>query len=117
MKIPKNYFHNRQVLFLVCTNFILTALTIATVLFRLTTNNNDGIVSQYHANLGLSAYTPGSVASILGFVVFTIVILLFNTAISMRMYHKRREFSIVVLWTTLLLLLLSLAVSYSLVVL
>jgi hypothetical protein len=117
MAIPKNYFQDRLVLLLLSFNFFFTVVTSLLILFRLDSSNSEGIVSQYHANLGLSAYKPGSTSTFLSFIGFTLFVLVLNTLLSMRMYHRRREFSIAILWMGLLLLLLALVVSNALSVL
>src|ERR1700741_40236 len=117
MAIPKNYFQDRLVLLLISFNFFFAAITSILILFRLDSSTAEGIVSQYHANLGLSAYKPGSTSTFLSFIGFVIFVLVLNTILSMRMYHRRREFSIAILWMGLLLLVLSLIVSNALSVL
>lgn len=117
MAIPKNYFHDRLVLLLISLNFFFAAVTSLLILFRLDSSNTEGIVSQYHSNLGLSAYKPGSMSTFLSFIGFVVLVLVLNTLLSMRMYHRRREFSVVVLWMGLLLLILALVVSNALSVL
>lgn len=117
MAIPKNYFHDRLILLLISLNFFFTAITSLLIIFRLDNSNSEGIVSQYHANLGLSAYKPGSTSTFVSFIGFTVLVLVLNTVLSMRMYHRRREFSIAILWMGLLLLILALVVSNALSVL
>jgi hypothetical protein len=117
MAIPKNYFQDRLVLLLISFNFFFAAVTSILILFRLGNSNAEGIVSQYHANLGLSAYRPGSTSTFVSFIVFVAFVFLMNTMLSMRMYHRRRDFSIAVLWMGLLLLILALIVSNALSVL
>lgn len=117
MTIPKNYFHDRLVLLLVSFNFFFAALTSILIVFRLGSSNAEGIVGQYHANLGLSAYEPGSTGTFVSFIVFVAFVFALNTLLSMRMYHRRREFSVIILWMGLLLLILALVVSNALSVL
>ncbi len=117
MTIPKNYFHDRLILLLISLNFFFAAITSLLIVFRLDTSNSEGIVSQYHANLGLSAYTPGSTSTFISFIGFVVLVMVLNTLLSMRMYHRRREFSVAVLWMGLLLLILALVVSNALSVL
>jgi len=117
MKTPKNYFHSRQVLALISAMVLLATLVIVMVLVRLSGGNNEGIIGQYHENLGLSAYTNTTISSSLSFIGFVVLVVVTNIAVSMRMYHRRKEFSVIVLWTGLLLVLLALVVSNSLAVL
>lgn len=117
MKIPKNYFQDRLVLLLVSFNFFFAALTTILVLFRLDNSNAEGIIGQYHSNLGLGALEPGSVSTFVSFIVFVVFVFVLNTLLSMRMYHRRKEFSVAILWMGLLLLILALVVSNALSVL
>ncbi len=117
MAIPKNYFQNRLVLLLISFSFFFAALTTILTFFRLGGTDSDGIIGQYHANLGLSAYSPGSTSTFVSFILFIWFVFILNTLLSMRMYHRRREFSIIVLWMGLLLLILTLIVSNALSVL
>ncbi len=117
MHIPKNYFHDRIVLLLLSINAFLAAFVTILTLFRLRGGNSEGFVGQYHANLGLSAFQPGSVSTFVSFIVFAVLILVLHTILSMRTYSRRREYSLIVLWMGLVLLLLLLVVSNALSVL
>lgn len=117
MTFPKNYFHDRLVLLLISLKFFFATITSLLMVFRLDSSNTEGIISQYHANLGLAAYNPGSASTFISFIGFAVLILVLNTLLSMRMYHRRREFSVAILWMGLLLLVLSLVVSNALSVL
>lgn len=117
MHIPKNYFHDRLVLALISVNSFLAVFTSLLIIFRLRGGNTEGLVGQYHANLGLSAFEPGSTGTYLQFVVFVFFVAVFHTLLSMKMYYRRREYAIVILWMGLVLLVLSLIVSNALSVL
>ena len=117
MHIPKNYFHDRLVLLLISINAFLALFTSLLVLFRLRGSGSDGLVGQYHANLGLSAFEPGTTATYIAFVGFVFAVLILHTLLSMRMYHRRRDYSISILWMGLFLLVLALIVSNALSVL
>lgn len=118
MHIPKNYFQDRLVLLLISVNAFFAVLTTLLILFRLRGGGSDGYIGQYHANLGiLSGFEPGSAMTFFAFIALAVFVLVFHTMLSMRMYHRRRQFSITVLWLGLLLLILSLIVSNALLVL
>ncbi len=117
MHIPKNYFHDRLILALISVNAFLAIVTGLLVIFRLRNSNSEGLVGQYHANLGLSAFEPGSTAGYLSFVIFALLVLVLHTLLSMRMYHRRREYAVAILWMGLCLLVLALIVSNALSVL
>lgn len=117
MHIPKNYFQDRLILLLLSTNTFFTVLTSLLILFRLRNGNSEGLIGQYHANLGLSAFQPGSKSTFISFIIFTVLVLVLHTLLSMRMYHRRRDYSVAILWMGLFLLVLALIVSNSLSVL
>lgn len=117
MHIPKNYFHDRLVLLLISISMFLTVFTSILILFRLQNGNNEGLIGQYHSNLGLSAFEPGSRGTYLSFIIFGIIVVVLHLVLSMRMYHRRRDFSIAILWMALFLEVLLLIVSNALSVL
>lgn len=117
MHIPKNYFNDRVVLLILSINTFLAVLISLLILLRLRGGNNEGLVGQYHANLGLSAFEPGSASTFLSFIVFCALVLGLHTILSMRMYYRRRDYSLAILWLGLFLLVLALIVSNSLSVL
>ena len=117
MHIPKNYFHDRLILLLLSVNAFLAVFVTALSLIRLKNGNTDSFVGQYHSNLGLSAFEPGSASTFIGFVIFALLVFGLHWVLSMRTYHRRREYSVVVLWMGLFLLLLLLIVSNALSVL
>lgn len=117
MHIPKNYFQDRRVLLLSTVNTFLAVSSSLLILFRLRGGNPEGFVGQYHANLGLSAFKPGSTSTFVSFIIFAFLVLIFHTLLSMRMYNHRRQVSLAILWLGLFLLLLLLIVSNALSVL
>lgn len=117
MHVPKNYFHDRHVLAIISVNSFLAIVTSLLVIFRLRNSSSDGLVGQYHANLGLSAFEPGTAIGYLSFVIFAVLVLVLHTVLSMRMYYKRRDYAVVILWMGLCLLVLALIVSNALSVL
>lgn len=117
MHIPKNYFHDRLVLLLISANTFLALFTTLLVLFRLRGGGTDGLVGQYHANLGLSAFEPGSTGTYIAFIIFVFMVVILHTMLSMRMYYRRKDYAISILWMGLFLLVLALIVSNALSVL
>ena len=117
MHIPKNYFHDRLVLLLLSINTFLAVFVTVLSLIRLKGGNSESFVGQYHSNLGLSAFEPGSAGTFISFILFGALVLVLHTLLSMRTYHRRREYSIIILWMGLVLLLLLLIVSNALSVL
>jgi hypothetical protein len=117
MHIPKNYFHDRLVLLLISINAFLAIFTSLLIVFRLKNGNNEGLVGQYHSNLGLSAFEPGTKGTFISFIGFAALVLVLHTLLSMRMYYRRRDYSLTILWMGLFLLILLLIVSNALSVL
>ena len=106
-----------MVLLLLTLNTFLAVLVTILTLVRLKDGNTEGLVGQYHSNLGLSAFQPGSRSTFISFIVFAVLVHGLHTLLSMRTYHRRKEFSIVILWMALFLLLLLLIVTNALSVL
>lgn len=117
MLVPKKYLHDKLILLLVSLNVFLMLLCISLILLRLGAGQGVGYIVQYRANLGFSAFKTGSVAGILDFIGFALVLCVMNIVLSVRTYHLRRELSIVVLGLGALVLLLATIVSNALLVL
>jgi cytochrome c biogenesis protein CcdA len=117
MHIPKKYFQDRMVLLLLSVNAFITLLSSILILLRLDNGRSDGYIIQYRSNLGLSAYKAGAATTFIAFILFSILVLVFHTVLSMRVYHVRRHFAVAVLGMGLLLLVLGLIVSNALLVL
>ncbi len=117
MDIPKKYFHDRTILLLLTTNLFLAVLSVIMILLRLDVSTPDGYIVEYRSNLGLSAFKNGSATTIVSFIVFAVLVLVFHTFLSIRVYEVRRQFSVVALALALLLLVLTLVVSNALLVL
>lgn len=113
MQIPKTYFHDRAVLFLLTVNtFIVVASSLAIIL-RLT-GGNAVHYGQYRSNQGLNGYIPGDNSVFVQFIVFSILVLAFHTVLSVRVYPIHRHFSRSILALGLLLLLITAIVSNAL---
>jgi hypothetical protein len=113
MHIPKKYFHDRAVLLLLSVNSFLAFATTALLLLRIGTPSNVYLV-QYRSNLGIKAPQAGSAKEIVAFIVFALLVLLFHTILSIKIYHVRRHFAIVVLAMASILLGLTMIVSNAL---
>ncbi len=116
MPIPKNYFHDKLVLLLLSIMTFLVLLCGILLFLRLDTER-EGYIIQYRSNLGLSAFTTGSTADMTRFVIFTVLVAAFHLVLSMKIYHRRRELSIMVLATGILLQVITIIVSNALLVL
>jgi hypothetical protein len=114
--LSTKYFHDRLVLLLLSANAFLMVLTALSVLFRLQ-GGGDSYIVQYRANLGISAFQPGSVNQIISFVIFAVIVFAAHAVLSWRTYPIKRELSVLVLALGTLLLLLSVIISDALLAL
>lgn len=115
--IPKKYLHDRLILVLASVTALLALACAIIVLLRFGTEGGSGYIVQYRANLGISAFKTGDVANILSFVLFAPVVSVFNIVLSIRLYHIRRQLSLVVLGLGIIVLVLAIIVSNALLVL
>lgn len=117
MLASKNYFQDRLVLLLLSINAFLAFLASILVLLRIGGAGNSGYITQFRANLGISAYKAGSLLSILSFIGFALVVLGVHAVLGWKVYHIKRQLSLVVLVLGMLLLVLCIIVSNALLVL
>lgn len=110
----KKFFHDRMVLLLVSVNTSLAILSAFALLLRLSTNQSVSYVIRYRPNLGLSGFDPGTASSFTSFLVFLALVLGFHTFLGRKVYHIRRQLSIVVLSLGTLLIVLTAIVSNAL---
>jgi hypothetical protein len=117
MPIPKKYLHDKLILLLVSSNVFLAFVCAVLVFLRLNLGQStDGYIVEYRSNLGISAFKAGNVTGILSFVVFAALIVTLNIILSVRIYHVRKQLSVAVLASGVLLLLLTIIVSNALLV-
>jgi hypothetical protein len=102
------------VLFFLAVNTFLALAVIASVLLRLG-DTSDGYIQQYRSNLGLNGYRVGGVGEMVSFVVFAVILFVFQLFISFRVYDIKKQAAWTVLVLTTLLLILSLFVSSALI--
>lgn len=117
MATPKKYIHDRVVLGLLTANTFFAALTTVLILLRLDSGRTESYIVQYRPSLGLSRYFKGDAIGIISFAVFAVLVLVFHTFLSIKVYRIRRTFALTILGMGLLLILLSLVISYSLLLL
>lgn len=118
MPIPKKYLHDKLILLLISLNISMAFLCVALVLLRVGLGQGiDGYIVEYRSNLGLSAFSKGSIVPLLSFALFAPVTLIINIILSIKVYHVRRSLAIVLLALSLLLLVLAIVVSNALLVL
>ena len=117
MATSKKYFHDHLVLLLLSINAFLAVGTAIFVLVRLSTSHGNGYIVQYRPSLGINSYQTGSVAEILGFIVFAALVLTVHTGLSMRAYNIHRQLAIAILSLGLLLLVMTIIIANALLML
>lgn len=118
MLFTKKYFQDKLILLLLSVEIFLMLLNTALILLRLgNQQTNGGYFIQYRANLEIGAYKTGGVATILEFILFGVLVVIVHTALSLKMYPIRRQVAVGVLALGMLLLVVSMIVSYLLLTL
>lgn len=117
MEVTRKYFQDKLILLLVSSNVFLAFLCIALIFLRLGQGAGEGYILEYRSNLGISAFTRGSILGIVSFAGFVLVTVGLNIMLSLRTYTIRRVLSALVLGMGILLLILTIIVSNSLLVL
>lgn len=117
MAATKKYFHDHFVLLLLSINAFLAVAGSIFILLRLSTTHGTSYIVQYRASLGIDAFKTGGVTDLMAFIVFALVVLAINTALSMRAYRIHRQLAITILSLGILLLLLAIIISNALLIL
>jgi hypothetical protein len=115
MATEKKYFHDKLVLLILSTNIFLAILSTLIITLKLGSSSPNFHIIQYRSDLGLSAFKNGTALSLYAFIVFIWLSLIINAILSYKTYHLRRDYSIIVLSLGLLLIVLSMRVSFSLI--
>lgn len=115
MHIPKKYLHDKFVLLLVSINAFLVATCIALILLRGLGQGTDTYIVGYRDSLGtINPFLRGDIFDLLAFALFSIVVVVINTIISIRAYHLRRSLALTILGLGTLTLLFAVIVSNAL---
>lgn len=117
MPIPKRYIHDKLVLLLLSVTVFLVLLCSILVFLRLDGGSSDGYITQYRANLGISAFKNGGVTDLLGFVLFVVIIAVGNWLLSMKVYPIKKAFALAILSLGIFLIIMTIIVSNALLVL
>lgn len=117
MATEKKYFHDKLVLLILSANVFLAIIGTIILLLKLGGSSPNYHIIQYRSDLGLSAFKNGTALSIYAFLVFIYLTLIINAILSYRTYHVRRDYSIVVLGLSLLLIVVAMIVSNALIAL
>jgi hypothetical protein len=117
MATPKKYFQDHVVLLLLSINVFLAFSTAVFVLLRLSAGHGNGYIVQYRSTLGINAFLPGGVSSLLSFIAFAFLVLVVHATLSMRTYRISRQLTLIILSLGILLLVLAIIISNALLVL
>lgn len=118
MHVSKKYLHDKLILSLLSIILFLALVCIVLVLLRYGAGGaTNGYIVQFRANLGISAFKTGSLASILSFPLFAIIVSAFSIILSIKAFALRRQLALTILGLTVLLLVLAIIVSNALLVL
>jgi hypothetical protein len=116
MSISKNYLRDRIVLLLLSVNAFFVLLGTTLILLRLSSGQGS-YITEYRANLGISAYTAGKASDMLVFILFLFVVFTMNFLLSSKVYGRHRSYSLAILGLGSLLSLLAIIVSNALLIL
>ena len=105
MTNPRKYFHDRFVLLMLTINVFLTFVCIALILFRLG-DTSSSYIQSYRSNLGLNSYGVSGAGQLISFGVFSLLVLIGQFLISLRLHGIRKHASWIVMVLAALLLLL-----------
>lgn len=118
MHVSKKYLHDKLILSLLSIILFLALVCIVLVLLRYGAGGStSGYIVQFRANLGISAFKTGSLASILSFPLFAVGVSALSVILSIKVFALRRQLALTVLGLTILLLVLAIIVSNALLVL
>ncbi len=115
MNNKNKFFHDRVVLLLLSFNTLISLSAGLIILLKLINLPSDYYpFVQGRFPSGQKIYSTGSVASLYSLVIFILLMLLFNSFLSYKTYPYKKNFSLVVLSLSLLLVVLTYLVSQSL---
>jgi hypothetical protein len=117
MNVPEKYFHDRLILLILSVNTFVVLLNTVLILLRLDSSRTDSYIVQYRANLGLSGFEVGGSATFWSFILFSVLVLVGNALLSMRIYPSHRRYAVTILALSTLVIVLSLIVTNALLVL
>lgn len=117
MHIPKQYIHDRLILLLISANTFFAILTTVNIILKYSSSADGGFTYQYRPTLGFGGYIRGDKSEILSFAIFVMLVLFIHTFLSIKVFNIKKQLSIAILGTALLLILMALVISYSLLLL
>jgi len=117
MPLSHKFFQDKIILLLIGLNFFLVCATVFVIISRIIANSGSSYISQYRGDVGIGAFTTGSIVNFIYFIIFAILVVVFHFTLSLRTYSIRRQLSVVILLMSVFLLVITMIVSNSLLVL
>lgn len=120
MANPKTYFHDHLVMLLLSISAFLAIGASLFILLSLGASHSSSYIIQCRDCSNTNAarkFTNGTIASLLSFVVFAMLVLAAHAALSFKAYRIHRQLAITILALGVLLLIFTIIVSNSLLVL
>jgi hypothetical protein len=120
MAKTKSYYKDHYILLLCSLNIFLTIILIVFISARLISTDSPNYIVQCRNctdPTALNKYVNGSYMTFISFMVFGVLILIFNLFLSFKTYYIRKGLSIMILYLGILLEILSLIISNALFIL
>jgi hypothetical protein len=115
MEIPKKYFHDRVVLFLISFNTFFVLLTSLLSLLHIDSNSSDLFLAQCrYCSEDFPQRIYGSSVTLFSMIAFSFIILISHIVLSMRIYDEKRRYAVTILAMASLLIIFTLVISNSL---
>jgi hypothetical protein len=114
MVLPKKYFHDKSIFFLLLSNGLMLLACVVYVLLRVDTSQAAALIS-YRATLGISGFVSGRPSELYSFAVFALLVTGVNVVLSLRLFSARRLLATAVLALNVVLLIFTFAVSLALI--
>lgn len=116
MATSRKFFQDHLVLLLISVQGFLVLLNIAIIFLRLIGSHSNSYIVQYRSTLGIGSFKTGTVIDLLSFIVFALMIFIFNFLLSIRTYPINRLLTVTILGLGILLTSLSIIISNALLV-
>jgi hypothetical protein len=120
MANPKKYFHDHLVLVLLSIMVFLAIGSSLALLVRLSSGHGSAYIVQCRDcsnSQAIGKFTNGSVIDLIGFIFFSLLVLVTNTMLSLSAYKIHRQLAIAILSLGILLLVMTIIISNALLVL
>lgn len=109
MKVPKNYFRDRNVLALVGANFALCILAILDVVLNVDSDKSDTSIIAYRDTTKIGQI-QGPTGELYQFALFALIVTVATTLLSIKLYTHRRHLSVGILGLCVLLLVMTIII-------